>query len=138
MVVEQLLTARTITEISVWQMIRIYERECRKHTAFSEVAGSLEAGTYGLPIGKLRIGYYRPQASSNLTENGETDPVKAHIKCTVTDGQVIVLGSGNLDRASWYTSQELGIALYGKDVVVPIWDTLEQALKGRVEEYYGY
>jgi len=54
------------------------------------------------------------------------------------DGDVVVLGSGNMDRASWYTSQELGVALYGREVCKLVSDDLEHFLGGRVEEYYGF
>ena len=62
-------------------------------------------------IGKLSVGYFIPSSVYK----------RSHIKCTVVDGEVIVLGSGNMDRASWYTSQELGIALEGREVVYDLW-----------------
>lgn len=133
MVLEQLVTAGTITEICVWTMIRAYTHDAGvKNPDSVELASSLEAGTYRpLTNGKLRIGYYRHGHSID-------DPVKVHIKCTLVDDQAIVLGSGNMDRASWYTSQELGVAVFGREVVEPVWNTLQQGLEGRVEEYFGY
>ena len=64
--------------------------------------------------------------------------VKCHIKCTIIDGKVMVLGSGNMDRASWYTSQELGIAVEDEEKVKEIWDIIEGRLWGRVEKWYGW
>ena len=93
----------------------------------------LEEGRPGENIGRLRISYFRPQ---RLGTKG-VEPVKSHIKCTVVDDEVIVLGSGNMDRASWYTSQELGIALWGRELVAEILRNLEGALEGRVEKYLG-
>ena len=81
-------------------------------------------------MGKLRIAYYRC-----IQEGG---PTKCHIKCTVVEGQVAVLGSGNMDRASWFTSQELGITILGHEAVTEVWATIEKELEGRLEEYFGY
>ena len=58
-------------------------------------------------VGTLSVGYFVPSSIYR----------RSHIKCTIVDEEVIVLGSGNMDRASWYTSQELGIALEGRQVV---------------------
>lgn len=71
-------------------------------------------------IGSLQIGYYRPTGGYKRT----------HIKCSTIDNQVVVLGSGNMDRASWYTSQELGVAIEGEEVVNGVWKTI----KGSFEE----
>ena len=90
----------------------------------------VEEGRAQERVGRLWIGYFK---SSRRFGNGE---VKCHVKCTVVDGEVVVLGSGNMDRASWYTSQELGIALFGREVVEGVWGRLEEGLEGRVERYY--
>ena len=39
--------------------------------------------------------------------------------------KIVVLGSDNMDRASWYTSQELGITLFGEDAVKIVWEGVE-------------
>ena len=44
------------------------------------------------------------------------EPVKSHFKCVIMDEEITILGSGNMDRASWYTSQELGIAFVSREV----------------------
>ncbi len=134
---EQLVTAGTITEICVWRMIRIYKRERgkRQRANLANHVRVIEEGGVSEPfIGKLSVGYYHPRP--NMSDDAG-EPVKMHIKCSVIDNQVIVLGSGNMDRASWYTSQELGIALYDRDVARSIWTTSEQALEGRVERYFN-
>ncbi|RAL58693.1 hypothetical protein DID88_002999 [Monilinia fructigena] len=46
----------------------------------------------------------------------ESRPVKLHLKMTIIDGEITVLGSGNMDRASWVTSQELGVAIFSEQV----------------------
>ena len=62
-------------------------------------------------VGTLSVGYF---LSNSIYR-------RSHIKCTLVDEEVIVLSSGNMDRASWYTSQELGIALEGRQVVRNLW-----------------
>ena len=56
------------------------------------------------------------------------------MKCTIVDGEVVVLGSGNMDRASWYTSQEVGVAVEGRDAVREIWGMIERELGGEKME----
>ena len=82
--------------------------------------------------GKLKIRYFRARPSA-----GDHEPVRSHVKCMIVDEEIVVLGSGNMDRASWYTSQELGIACYGTDTVRSIWEMLWKGLEGRLEEYFG-
>ena len=71
-------------------------------------------------FGSLQIGYYSPTIKYKRT----------HIKCSTIDDRVVVLGSGNMDRASWYTSQELGVAIEGEEVVNAAW----KAIEGSFEE----
>ena len=121
MVLEQLLTAGTITEFCVWK----FRRRHRQLIAPQQGAtpSSMEEGQHR-QVGSLRVGYF---ISSNHY-------AKSHIKCTIVDKRVVVLGSGNMDRASWYTSQELGFALEGVDVVRDIWRSIERELNGRDSE----
>jgi phosphatidylserine/phosphatidylglycerophosphate/cardiolipin synthase-like enzyme len=59
-----------------------------------------------------------------INQYRETVPVKLHAKVTIVDGERILLGSGNMDAASWRTSQELGILIESRDVVhefVKLW-----------------
>ena len=75
--------------------------------------------------GTLSVGYFLPNSVYR----------RSHIKCTVVDEEVIVLGSGNMDRASWFTSQELGIALEGRQVVCDLWRAInrDESPHGEVE-----
>lgn len=113
MVLEQLLTAGTITEFCVWKFRRRY----RKIVAASEHTRlvTMEEGLMTNP-GSLHVGYFIPDSRY----------AKSHIKCTIVDEEIVVLGSGNMDRASWYTSQELGIALEGADVIKDVWQNIEK------------
>ena len=113
MVLEQLLTAGTITEFCVWKFRRRYRKivAASKHTRLV----TMEEGLRTNP-GSLHVGYFIPDSRY----------AKSHIKCTIVDEEIVVLGSGNMDRASWYTSQELGIALEGADVVKDVWQNIEK------------
>ena len=100
MILEQLVTAGTITEFEIWKLRRRYAKciPCEDP----------ELGL--LPAGLLKIGYF----SAKNQSAGE--PVKSHFKCVIVNEEITVLGSGNMDRASWYTSQELGVAFVSKEV----------------------
>lgn len=136
MLLEQLLTAGTVTEICVWKLIRAYKRVTRfRRSANGRDGSMLERGNGRL--GVLRIGYYHPLLAV-ATEYGATEPVKLHLKCTIVDGEVVVLGSGNMDRASWYTSQELGLAIYDGDFAKEVRRSVEEKLKGRVERHFSH
>ncbi|MCJ1475168.1 hypothetical protein MMC13_003828 [Lambiella insularis] len=134
MLLEQLFTAGTITEYEVWKTRRKYQRLRRQcHSApqaEQDAELALADGGRTGTMGKMQIGYFHPR-----DQDKDTEPVKCHIKCTVVDEEVIVLGSGNMDRASFFTSQELGVALYGRQLVGTIWNRIQEGLSGRVEEY---
>ena len=139
MIPEQVVTAGTITEICVWKLVRAHRRLLDE--AENRVLGAedtLEAGLLPQRPGRLKVEYFRSRRLSDhnspIARPGE--PVKTHVKCTVIDQETIVLGSGNMDRASWYTSQELGIALFDKELVISIWDLLQQGLQERTTVYY--
>ena len=137
MMAEQLVTAGTITEYCVWRLVRRYKTLPRqvKHSSVSAspknaggTARDLEQGQQS--IGCLNITYF------NSTP--ERPEVKCHIKCTVIDESIVILGSGNMDRASWYTSQELGIALEGKGIARRIMQDLNRAKQGLFDHSYYY
>ena len=116
MIVEQLITSGTITEVCVWKLRSRYSMMSRRKLPTGHV-GDLEHGVNARNVGLLRIGYYRPTVEYKRT----------HIKCSTIDDRVIVLGSGNMDRASWYTSQELGICIEGEQVVKEVWKAIEES-----------
>ena len=139
MILEQLITAGTITEVCVWKMARRYRemfaRSQIRDTVAREDDRSLEEGRPPpSQIGKLKIQYYHPLRDSS---SSSIEPVKSHAKCTVIDGEKIVLGSGNMDRASWYTSQELGVVLVGREIVRQVWGMLEEEMSSRLELYFS-
>jgi phosphatidylserine/phosphatidylglycerophosphate/cardiolipin synthase-like enzyme len=115
MVLEQLGTAGTLTECA---MVRLWKK-WRKSVRWAETRGERADGRGG---GKLEILYYAPK-------RGEGQPKKSHIKLTVVDDWITVLGSGNMDRASWYTSQELGIAFFSREVAGCVLKGVREALE---------
>lgn len=119
MILEQLITSGTITELCVWKLRRRYDRMSRRKMSpyhFEDAENGVDARN----IGSLRVGYYCPTVEYKRT----------HIKCSIIDDRVVVLGSGNMDRASWYTSQELGVAIEGEEVVKGVWKAIEEIWRG--------
>ena len=124
MILEQLLTSGTITEYCVWKFRRRYREIAQSHGQRGSNASQMEEGQTR-EAGTLSVGYFLPNSIYR----------RIHIKCTVVDEEVIVLGSGNMDRASWYTSQELGVALEGQQVVCDLWRAInrDESPHGEVE-----
>ncbi|KAL8377514.1 hypothetical protein RB595_008271 [Gaeumannomyces hyphopodioides] len=104
--------------------------------------------------GKLHISYFGPlriaQAKTTVGGRGSNtpldlemgvdeaaeEPVHPHIKLTIVDGRMALLGSGNMDRASFYTSQELGVLFRGAEFVGPVKEALDRALDGRLSTVF--
>lgn len=59
--------------------------------------------------------------------------MKSHLKLVVVDDEITVFGSGNMDRASWFTSQELGVALLSREVAENVGSCVDAGLEDRVE-----
>ena len=69
---------------------------------------------------------------------GEVSPlaqhaVQSHVKALIVDGDVAVLGSANADRASWFTSQEVNVAVFSHPFARRVRRTLQRALRGRLQ-----
>lgn len=63
--------------------------------------------------------------------------VKSHVKAMIVDNRITVLGSANGDRASWYTSQEVNIAVFSEDFAEVVRRDLVEGLGGRLECVYA-
>ena len=129
MLIEQLLTAGTTTSLCLKSFIKRYRKLQAAHAAATASEPDLEAGGHPPPPGALKIFYYRPDADA-VAARDENEPVVSHVKMVRVDGEFVVLGSGNMDRASWYTSQELGILFYAPGMDSSVWD---EPLKTRLE-----
>lgn len=103
MLIEQLVTAGTTTGWCLKSFIRKYKKlgARRQQNADPEAQSPR--------IGNLEILYYQPLAAR---KEAEDEPVVSHFKMTLVDEEYLVLGSGNMDRASWWTSQEIGVLFY--------------------------
>lgn len=121
MVLEQLVTAGTTTSRCIAKLISRYQ-----DISSISSPSDLEAGR-GKP-GKLRIDYFVPR-----TSHGYGEPQQSHLKCTIVDQELVILGSGNLDRASWYTSQELGVAFFDQGFARRLLESLTSVLQGRLK-----
>jgi phosphatidylserine/phosphatidylglycerophosphate/cardiolipin synthase-like enzyme len=119
MILEQLVTAGTTTDRCVRRFIKTYQDISKSKPRQSDIEMGL------LPPGRLHVSYYQPRAGA------ANEPVQSHAKLTLIDREVIVFGSGNMDRASWYTSQELGVAVYSKPLVASVMEKLNKETNGR-------
>ncbi|KAF6800270.1 hypothetical protein CSOJ01_12246 [Colletotrichum sojae] len=127
MLIEQLVTAFTTTEWTLQSLIKEYSQVC---TQWSRKRSG-DAESQAQRPGRLDIFYYRPNLQATASQDPE-EPVVSHLKMTLVDREFLLLGSGNLDRASWYTSQELGVLLHLPGFEHDIWsDSLESRIELR-------
>lgn len=129
MVLEQLVTAGTTTKRCVNKLVEQHDQLLSRQSTQAD----LEAGLVTKAAGDLRVEYFKRSA---LVSSGAAEPVQSHLKLTIFDDRIAVHGSGNMDRASWYTSQELGVAFLSAALVSTIKDSLEVAMNGRSETFY--
>lgn len=66
-----------------------------------------------------------------------TAAVKSHVKALIVDGEITVLGSANGDRASWFTSQEVNVAVFDATFAGEVREALVSGLGGRLERVAG-
>lgn len=140
MVWEQVLTAGTTAERCIKNLTRTYSRLCesvrnrRGRLCQSEGGGTADTADLEEMIitpGSLKISYFQ-----SLGLAVEEQPVHSHVKLTIFDGECTVLGSGNMDRASWFTSQELGILVRNDAFAAAIKSTVSKALEGRLDHVF--
>ncbi|KAJ2984974.1 hypothetical protein NUW58_g5783 [Xylaria curta] len=109
MIIEQLLTGGTTTSWCLRSFIKRYEKR-RRFTRFTGVADNEDSSTMldleaQLPrLGPLEIFYFQPLSANQLHQVPE-EPVHSHLKLVTIDDEYAVLGSGNMDRASWFTTK---------------------------------
>ncbi|KAI0404007.1 hypothetical protein F4802DRAFT_270155 [Xylaria palmicola] len=137
MILEQILTGGTTTSRCLRSFIKRY-KECEERSAcFARSRGNdnlnfmpdIEAQPQRL--GSLNVFYFQPLPANKLQPLPE-EPVHSHLKLTIVDDEYVVLGSGNMDRASWFTSQELGVLFHSIDFAASVSDAVSQALRGRL------
>ncbi|KAK3684630.1 hypothetical protein LTR37_020094 [Vermiconidia calcicola] len=134
MILEQLGTAGTTTKRCVKKLTKRHRRLVAEYKArVREDADPvlLESGELGLrEPGRMTVHYYRADPSGAGIA-GSAEPVQSHLKLTILDGEVTVLGSGNMDRASWFTSQELGVAFFSREFAAYVKSELDPLMVGR-------
>ncbi|OAG06304.1 phospholipase D/nuclease [Paraphaeosphaeria sporulosa] len=131
MILEQLVTAGTTTSRCVKTLIKRYKKLARAEAA--HLATDEEAALSAPRMGVLKILYFEPLHGSKPRGKEEGEPQQSHLKMMIVDGEVVVLGSGNLDRASWFTSQELGVAFFDKGLVGQVEEAVDRGMKGRAK-----
>ena len=136
MLLEQIVTAGTTTGWCIRGLIKRYQRLCDKARNQGQLrsggSDAVDLEDQAIATGVLRIFYFRSRAG--LTSDEE--PVHSHLKLSIFDGQHTVLGSGNMDRASWFTSQELGVLVRGAEFATTIKKTVDEALDGRLDPVF--
>jgi phosphatidylserine/phosphatidylglycerophosphate/cardiolipin synthase-like enzyme len=125
MILEQFFTAGTTTTRCVKMMVKKYKRMKKRSESNDEEAG--------LRIGNLVVEYFQP---NRPIISGE--PLQSHLKLTIVDGEWVVLGSGNMDRASWYTSQELDVAFRDGKFARTMKDSLDLVMQERKRIAFSY
>ncbi len=142
MILEQILTGGTITSWCLQSFITLYEKLMKRF--IHSTGGSNYEGTNALldlearppRLGSLQIFYFHPLRENQLQQVSE-EPVHSHLKLVMVDDEYAVLGSGNMDRASWFTSQELGILFQSKKFVTNVSNAVSQALRGRISPVFN-
>ncbi|PGH05414.1 hypothetical protein GX51_02938 [Blastomyces parvus] len=128
MVMEQLGTAGTTTARCLKSLMNSHKRVL---WAWARAMKEIDTTDAKKP-GKLTVREWKVANPRRGNLGGESAFVKSHLKLTVVDETVVLFGSGNMDRASWYTSQEVGVALYSAEVVKEI---LHEVLMRDVEKH---
>ncbi|KAF2757665.1 phospholipase D/nuclease [Pseudovirgaria hyperparasitica] len=114
MILEQIVTAGTTTKRCLKKLVKRYKAHQAAYSQRDPEAGLKIPGT-------LEIWFFKPGSAIDAQRNV---PVQSHIKCTIVDKEWVILGSGNMDRASWYTSQELGVAFQSPALASEVWSAL--------------
>jgi phosphatidylserine/phosphatidylglycerophosphate/cardiolipin synthase-like enzyme len=129
MMLEQLVTAGTTTSRCVKTLIKRYKKLLTSSPSLS--TSDEEAAISAPRIGALHIAYFASIGGPKSRGQEADEPQQSHLKMMIVDEEVLVLGSGNLDRASWFTSQELGVAFFDKGLVERVASVVDEAMQGR-------
>ncbi|KAI0595305.1 hypothetical protein F4775DRAFT_376825 [Biscogniauxia sp. FL1348] len=141
MLLEQIVTAGTTTSLCLRSFIRQYRKrqdvqaQRQRLPSRGDLDTAIDLEAQPPQLGTLKIYYFHPhptQRSKGVTE----EPIHSHLKLTIVDGQFTVLGSGNMDRASWFTSQELGILFQSTAFAKTVREVVSEALEGRLDPVF--
>ncbi|KAJ2904441.1 hypothetical protein MKZ38_008114 [Zalerion maritima] len=148
MLLEQIVTAGTTTGRCLKKLVARYQKMARGPGRDPNVPGPangmLDVEQRIRPLGNLIVSYFCPPkrrlaGGEERTDGGRMveEPTHAHLKLTVVDGSITVLGSGNMDRASFFTSQELGMLFRGEEIAAGVMEVVDKALEGRLEKSFS-
>ncbi|KAH9873171.1 hypothetical protein J1614_005569 [Plenodomus biglobosus] len=129
MILEQLVTAGTTTSRCIKTLIKRYRSLLSSNPQRPQ--SDEEAAIASTRPGHLQISYFEPIGGPKKRGQEGGEPQQSHLKMTIVDDEVLVLGSGNLDRASWFTSQELGVAFFNRRVVESVAKAVDIGMEGR-------
>jgi phosphatidylserine/phosphatidylglycerophosphate/cardiolipin synthase-like enzyme len=129
MILEQIVTAGTTTSRCVKKLIKRYQQLITSSSQLQ--SGDEEAVLASTKPGRLQISYFEPINGPRKRGQEAGEPQQSHLKITIVDDEVLVLGSGNLDRASWFTSQELGVAFFDKHMVKKVATAVDEGMHSR-------
>lgn len=141
MVLEQIITAGTTTQRCVAEFVRGRRKDLQSgDRSVYDGAADAEVGRASSGLGHLLLQYYEPEfghSNALITQDDEIPPVQSHVKLTIADGELVVLGSGNMDRASWYTSNELGVLFESRDLAKTLRDRLAIVLRDNLRTVFN-
>jgi phosphatidylserine/phosphatidylglycerophosphate/cardiolipin synthase-like enzyme len=113
MILEQLVTAGTTTKRCLNKLIKQHKSLLQRQQRHASDWTGAEVFGVTRP-GRLQVFFFQPQSPPMEGEDAKAiaEPTQSHLKLVNIDDEWTILGSGNMDRASWYTSQELGVAFW--------------------------
>ncbi|KAI1635711.1 hypothetical protein F4809DRAFT_428318 [Biscogniauxia mediterranea] len=141
MLLEQIVTAGTTTSLCLGSFIRQYRKRQGTQTRRQRILSSgdldtaIDLESQPPQLGTLKISYFHSHPTQ-LSREIKEEPVHSHLKLTIVDGCYTVLGSGNMDRASWFTSQELGILFQSSAFAKTVREVVSEALEGRLDPVF--
>lgn len=138
MLLEQIVTAGTTTSLCLKALIQRYtELQSRIRIAGSRgnSTSPIDLEAQDSLLGNLKISYFCSRPGDPAVQSPE-EPVHSHLKLTIVDGQYTVLGSGNMDRASWFTSQELGILFHSTEFAASVRGSVTEVLSNRLNTIF--
>lgn len=135
MILEQLVTSGTTTSRCMRKLVKRYRQLCS--TVYSQSRSDEEAAISPNPPGLLHIAYFEPTHGPRTRGKEAGQPQQSHLKMMVIDDEVLVLGSGNLDRASWFTSQELGVAFFNGDLARQVCAVVDKGMHDRSKTFFA-
>ncbi|KAI1474411.1 phospholipase D/nuclease [Daldinia eschscholtzii] len=141
MLLEQIVTAGTTTSRCINSLISRYKKLKSRRSPSTgndnpeNSSITIDVEAQQIQLGLLNVYYYCPNSESQ-PDGTAGEPVQSHLKLTIIDTQYVILGSGNMDRASWFTSQELGILFYSKDFATAVETAVFGLLDSRRESVF--